>query len=394
MQTSRTRNVRGSRLSRALVIAGLTTALVVASSTPATAQTVSLTTPFPTVDVEAGDSITLDLEIRSDVRQRVDLAIASVPDGWDASLRGGGFAIGSVTTDPEGPVEVTLNVEVPADAADGAHAVVIDATATSGASDRLEVELRVAEQVAGAVTLETEFPRLTGGSEDTFSFDLTLRNDLTEEATFALVAAGPEGWQIEAHPSTEQRANTVTVEPGSTASIDVEITPAANAQAGEYPVVVEATGSGQRVRAELVVELVGSVQLELTTPTERLNASGTAGAQTRVELLVVNDGSAPLAGVTLSGSPPSGWEVAFEPETVATVPPGEAVPVTAIVTPAEDAVTGDYAVSFTASGQGRSSTADIRFTVETSPTWGIVGVLIVAAAIGLLALVFRRYGRR
>lgn len=379
---------------RALVIAVMVAVLVAVVGSPAAAQTVTLTTPFPLIDIEAGDSVTFDLEVRSHVRQRVDLVIVSVPEGWEASLRGGGFVIGSVTTDPDGPVEVTLDVDVPADASEGSHTVVVEATAASGAIDRLEVELRVAEEVAGAVEFEAEFPRLTGGSEDTFSFDLTLHNDLTEEATFALAAVGPEGWQVEAHPSTEQRANTVTVEAGSTASIDVEVTPAVEAEAGDYPVLVEATGSGQRVAAELVVELVGSVRLKLTTPSERLNASGSAGTATQIELLVVNDGSAPLAGVTLSGDPPSGWEVSFEPETVANVPPGEAVPVTAIVTPAEDAVTGDYVVSLTASGQGRSSTADIRFAVETSPTWGIVGALIIAAAIGLLVWVFRRYGRR
>jgi uncharacterized membrane protein len=33
-------------------------------------------------------------------------------------------------------------------------------------------------------------------------------------------------------------------------------------------------------------------------------------------------------------------------------------------------------------------------TVETSPIWGVVGVLLIAAALGGMVLVFRRYGRR
>ena len=46
----------------------------------------------------------------------------------------------------------------------------------------------------------------------------------------------------------------------------------------------------------------------------------------------------------------------------------------------------------TASSQGTS--AQIRFTVETSPIWAIVGIGIIALILAGLFYVFRTYGRR
>ncbi|HEX2028391.1 MAG TPA: NEW3 domain-containing protein, partial [Nitriliruptorales bacterium] len=379
---------------RAAAVACAVMALLPLGTPSASAQAVQLVTSYPSVDVEAGGSVSLDLEVRSSTPQRVDLEVVQAPEGWTATLRGGGFVVHSVFTDPESPPDLSLEVVVPADAAQGTHALVVAARAQDGTADQLRLDLRVAEQVAGAVSFQTDFPRLSGGGEDTFSYELTLDNDVPQEITFALSTQAPEGWQVEATPSQQARATTVTVEGGGSATINVEATPPADAAAGDYPIAVEATGGGQSASIELVAEVVGSVQLSLTTPSQRLNASGSAGEATRVTLLVVNEGSAPLANVSLSASPPSGWEVTFDPEAVASVPPGESVEVAASITPGGDAVAGDYIVTMTASGEGRSSGSDIRFTVQTSPLWGLFGLTLILAAVAGLVFVFRRYGRR
>ena len=38
--------------------------------------------------------------------------------------------------------------------------------------------------------------------------------------------------------------------------------------------------------------------------------------------------------------------------------------------------------------------AQIRFTVETSPIWALVGIALIALILGGLFYVFRTYGRR
>jgi uncharacterized membrane protein len=42
----------------------------------------------------------------------------------------------------------------------------------------------------------------------------------------------------------------------------------------------------------------------------------------------------------------------------------------------------------------QSASAEYRVTVLTSTLWGIVGVIVVAVALGVLGLVVSRYGRR
>ena len=133
--------------------------------------------------------------------------------------------------------------------------------------------------------------------------------------------------------------------------------------------------------------------MTLTTANERLNASGNAGDTGTVTLLVQNDGNAPLQGVELSATPPTNWDVEFEPATV-DIPAGESAQVIARITPAGNAVAGDYAVTITAAGGGLNESVEIRYAVETSGRWGLVGILVIAGAIAALVGVYRRYGRR
>lgn len=353
---------------------------------------VEITTNYPRISVNPGDSVTLDLVVTGQGRERVDLTVTEVPEGWRARLHGGGFTIGAVTTDPEEPPEVKLTVSVPRDA-EGTGRVVVRASAPSGTQD-LPIDLVVTEGAPGAVSLEADFPVLEGKSSDTFQFDLTLRNDSPQAATFTLDAAGPEGWEVSARPSSQQLASTVTVEGGSTAQIQVSADPPDNVKAGKYDIGVRASSDVGTADAQLTVQVAGETRMTLTTADERLNASGTAGKATAVTLFVNNEGSSPLEGVSFSASPPSGWEVTFEPEQLDVVEPGERAQVTARIRPKGDAVAGDYSVSITATAGGESENVELRFAVESGFGVGLVGLLIIAAAIGGLVWVFRTYGRR
>jgi uncharacterized membrane protein len=53
-------------------------------------------------------------------------------------------------------------------------------------------------------------------------------------------------------------------------------------------------------------------------------------------------------------------------------------------------------VRFTASSteDTTGANAEIRFTVDTSPIWAIVGIALIVLILGGLFYVFRTYGRR
>lgn len=384
--------MRGT-LRRAGVATVVIAALLLSPMATSTAAAFELSTDYPGVAVGPGETTSFALDVTSDRRERVDLSVVEAPAGWGTTLRGGGLQVSSVFTDPESPPAVELEIRVPADAAPGGFRIVVQG-AGGGQTRTLVVDLNVAEDVAGAFDLTSEFAELRGKASDTFSYNLTLRNSSARAATFGLTASGPEGWLVDARPSGSTQATTVTVEPGSTATVTVTADPPESVTAESYPINVEATGAGRTLTADLTAEVVGSFTMSFTTTDERLNARGSAGGSSSVALVVRNEGSAPLDAVTFSATPPSGWEITFEPETIDRLPPGEEATVTARIQPSGDAVAGDYDVSLTASSAGTTEDVAIRFAVETSGLFGFFGITVIVLAIAGLLWVFRRYGRR
>ena len=64
------------------------------------------------------------------------------------------------------------------------------------------------------------------------------------------------------------------------------------------------------------------------------------------------------------------------------------------VTPSDEAISGDYVLTLSCQNSETSNSAEFRVTVKTATVWGVVGVLLILAAIAALGYVFRKYGRR
>lgn len=384
---------RHVRVPAALVIA----LSVLAFSVPAVAADdgLEVTTPFPAVVVAPGSDVSFDLAVSSVRTAVVDLELSGVPDGWTASLRGGGNVVDAVSVTPDEPGEVRLDVDVPADAA--ASTATLRVTASGGgARDVLPVSIRVDAAAAGDVSLTTSTPVLTGSSDATFSFDLQFQNDTPQDVTLSVAATGPAGWDVTAALTGETQAASTVVEAGASQNVTVTVNAAPDAAAGQYPISVEATAGERTVAADLGIEITGSYSMVLSTPNDLLSASGSAGAATTQTFTITNTGTAPLSEVTIESTPPSGWEVTFDPESVLVIAPNDAATITATITPSGEAVAGDYVVSFSAKAaeSGATDEAQIRFTVETSPLWALVGLGIIALILAGLFYVFRTYGRR
>lgn len=379
----------------ATIVAALSLVLWLAAPPPPAAAEARISTAWPVVEVEPGSEVSVTLELSSSPRQRIDLEVVDAPDGWETLLRGGGFVVRAVTGgDQDDPAEVDLEVSVPPDAAEGTYELGVRATAADGSEDRLDLGFVVAQEVAASVSLDTEFPELSGAADETFRWSLDLDNTLPGETTFALEARGPAGWEVTARPSNEPLATTVTLEGGDSETIEVRAEPPGNVEAGRYDLLVLASGGGQRLEVPLTAVVEGTVGVELSTEDGRLNASGSTGRVTRVPLLVTNTGSAPLTDLSLRSDPPAGWEVTFEPEQPGPIAPGDTAEVTALITPDDDAITGDYAVGISVEAEGRSDELELRFQVQTPLGWGVIGIGIIGVVIAALGYVFRRFGRR
>jgi len=368
----------------------------------------TLTTPFPAVTVDPGATAKFDITFTTPTPDRVDLTISGTPDGWTARMRGGGSTVSAVTTSatpvgtaaaPASPTAVaTLEVTLPETVAPDTYHITVQGRSAAGLTGSLSVDLTVLAADVGSVTATAQQPLLQGKAGTNFTFDVALKNTTNQEISFVLDVEGPSGWTVTATPSGQAQAATAVVAAGATGHVTVAATSPADAEANQYPITLTATGGPQPVGVDLGVTITGSYSLTLNTQDSRLNASATVGQDTTLNLVVTNTGTAPLSAVTVTSSPPQGWNITFAPEGLTNLAPNVPTTVVATIHPADSAVAGDYAITFRANSSGAGQTAsdsvDVRTTVQTSPIWGFVGIGIIVLVVVGLFLVFRQYGRR
>ncbi len=378
------------------VVAIVATALgLVPAAAPAVsaAQPFAITTPYPSVVIAPGASVSFAVTVTTPSPERVGLALSGVPSGWTARIHGGGNVIEAVETGGSTPPIVNVDVTAPAGAS-GTGDMVLTATASEG-TRTLPLRVRVEESAAGDVTLTTDFPSLQGPASQTFDFNLTLSNQSAQDLTFAVNAQGPDGWTVNATLTGQSQAASAVVKAGSTSGITVSAQPPSGVAAGTYPIQVVATAGSRQIPGTLQVVITGSYSLAMSTPNQVLSTSGVAGQGSDLSLTLTDNGTAPITNVNLDSTPPTGWKVTFDPATIASLDPGKTETVTAHIVPSSDAVAGDYVVTLKANGdKSTSSSVDIRYTVQTSLEWAVVGIALIAVVVVGLWWVFRRFGRR
>lgn len=359
----------------------------------ATPPGLQITTPYPAVNVQPGQVVKFDINVVSAAPDVVKLGVDGAPSGWKTTMRGGGFVIDGITasTDEAKPATATLEVTVPTDAKEGTYPMKV----LGNGSTAIPLELRVSNQVAQGVSLTTDFDRLKKKPSETFSYTITINNNVPVEQVFNVEAQGPQGWDVTAASASQAAASTVKVAGGGTGQVTVTAKAPAGTSGGEYPIQVNVTtdagGSGQLA---LTAVVAGQAEIALGTSDQRLNLSAQAGKTTRKTLVVTNSGSAALADVALSASTPTDWKVTFEPATLPTVEAGKTAEVTAVIQPSKDAVAGDYDLKVSSKAGDLTSDAQLRVTVKSSRWWGVVAVGVIVVAVGALFGVFRRFGRR
>jgi uncharacterized membrane protein len=360
----------------------------------AQAADLEVSTPYPSVVASPGSTVKFDLQVKAPAVTVAQLKVDKLPTGWTTTLRGGGFVVNAVTATPDAPGKVTVEIDVPPDAAANTYALQV--TATDGSGDApLPLTVQVQAEVNSGVGVKADFPSLRGEPGTAFSYSLTVTNNTPESQTFTFAAEGPQGWTVTASPGSAANANTVTVDADGTTVAKVSATPPDSVVQGSYPITVTITSdTGGSGSMQLTAEVTGSSKLDVATADQRLNVSGKANSETRVTLVVGNTGTAPVDAVQFAATPPSGWTVTFDPPQVQEVKPNESTQVVAVIKPAKNALAGDYAIGVRASAGSQSSNLDLRYGVKGSQTLGIVAIVIIAVTFLGLAWLFRRLGRR
>lgn len=365
---------------------------------------IDMSTDYPGVTVKAGDTVSFPLDFVSldGEAHDVSLSVGSIAEGWDGYFKGSSNEITMVhvgadtreTAAQESDL-ADFNLTVPDDAQEGVYTVELEADAGGGDTDTLKLQITVTETVSGESDFTTEYAEQQGATGTAFSFDATLLNNRNEEQSYSLSSDAPTGWSVTFTPSGEtMNVASVAVDAGSSQGLTIGVTPPENVEKGDYTITCSAVSANDTLSAELTVSITGTYDVSLTTPDGRLSCDAQSKKATSVPLVVTNNGNVDLENLELTYSASTDWEVTFSESAIETLAAGESKEVTAYITPCEDAITGDYVTSLTVGNEEASSNADIRVTVKTSTTWGIVAVGIIVILAAVLGFIFKKYGRR
>jgi uncharacterized membrane protein len=363
--------------------------------TPTPQPGLTLYTLFPSRVVGIGDSVTfqLQLDIWPDA-QVAQLNVTQLPANWTATFRGSGQIIQSAYVRPNNESSVDLGLTPPTDLKAGTYNFTVEATTSNGFKADLPLTVIVKEKLPPKLSLSVDLPTLVGTPSTTFSYNATLKNEGDEDLTVNLVADAPSDFQV-TFQLAGQDVTSIPVNANETKNISIQAKPVGTVQAGQYPIAVTAQGGGAQASLDLQAQVAGQSQLTITTSSGQLSGQAYIGKATPLKVEIQNNGSASARAVQLTSSAPTGWKVSFDPQQINEIPTGQQVEVTANVTPADNAVAGDYMVTVKAQpSDGAAQSTDFRITVLTSTLWGVAGVALIAVALGVVALAVVRFGRR
>ncbi|MDX8500780.1 NEW3 domain-containing protein [Mesorhizobium sp. VK4C] len=355
-----------------------------------------LTTPYPEFSAQAGKDVSVPLRLanRGLPPQRVELGIDGLPGGWKWEIDGGGKPVSAAIAGADSTVDLMLKLTPPSGDVGKAVNFAVSGKAATEAL-QLPMVLTLAKTEPAKLTLEPKLPALRGTAKSAFDFQVDIKNDGQEDSTVNLLSKAPPGFQVTFKQGYgSQELTSLPLKAGESKTLSVSVQPPDNAQAGQYPVAIAASGGNASIDTKLLLDITGRPSISLTGPQGRLSGDATAGQERTFTFTLSNSGSAPARDLKLSASPPSGWKVAFNPEKVDEIAPGATSDVGVSMTPSTKAIAGDYMVSVRANGDGASDSANFRVTVRTSTLWGVAGLGVIGASALMLAFAVTRYGRR
>ena len=367
------------------------------------ARSISMAAEYPGVVVSSQEDVSMDLIFHNKGRtdETVKVWVSDLPTGWKARVKTYRFTVTGIHVPAGEDKTLTFDAQPPKDVSPGNYTFRIEAKTQDG---QFKMAQEVVVTITGAeekpdedrgVKLTTSYPEIRGPSDAAFEFSMEVNSKLDNDAVFNLFAQGPKGWEINFKPAYETKFITsLRLKANQNQTIAVEVKPPPMTAAGEYPITVRVSSGDAKGEVQLAVILTGTYALEVGTPNGLLSLDARQGKPANLSFYVKNTGSAANHDIKFMSFKPENWKVAFSPEKLDVIEPGDLKQVEMTITPYEDALVGDYSISVSVEGEKASKVIELRTTVKASAAWGWVGIGIIVMVIAGLFGIFRWLGRR
>jgi uncharacterized membrane protein len=363
---------------------------------------ISVAPEYTSITVPEGEEVSIDLTVANQGKQDefIDLALTQVPKGWKARIKTYSFDVSGVFVPSDKSKSLTLKAETEEGTGPGKYVFGIkgqtqDGKLVSTSHVTVTVREKDKEKKSKGVNLTTSYPVLQGPTDAKFEFSMEVENKTDKDSTFNLNAQGPTNWEINFKPSYEDKLiSSLVLKAGARQSVAVTVKPYLLAEAGKYPIQVKVSAPEGTAEAELNVILTGTHKIEVGTASGLLSLTAETGKPANISFYVKNTGSALQNNVKLLSFKPENWKVEFKPDKLDKLAPNELKQIEMVVTPADQALVGDYSVAVGVEGERVSKNLEFRVTVKASTAWGWVGIAIIVLVVLGLVILFVRMGRR
>ncbi len=361
---------------------------------------IGIFTEFAGVAVERGESARMDLILVNKGRtdEMIDVKLTTVPKGWKVALKGGNYDVSGLYVPAGKSKNIALALDPDKSIGLGRYVFGFEAHTTDGkftASNSVAVTVQTKGTVAEDIQITTSYPVLKGPTDSKFEFSLEVLNKSEADRTFNVTAAGPQNWEFGVKPAYEEKQiSSLRIKGGQSQTVAVQVTPAKDAAAGQYPILVQVTSGDKKAAVQLLVVLTGIYKLDAATTNDLLSLDAVAGRASRFSFVVKNSGSAVNNNVSFDAFKPENWTVEFKPEKLEALQPGAVKQVEVTVKPSAQALVGDYSLGVSITGEKASKTLEMRVTVKSSAAWAWISIAIILIVIAGLAALFIVFGRR
>ena len=368
-----------------------------AQETPPPVKGLFLLTDYPAITVRPGTTTTINLRLRNYAidPDRYTLSVSGVPQGWTATMLGGGQPVAAAMVATNDSTSLQLRLDVPDNAAMGTTSNLTVTAKGSSMEKTLPIAVSLAKDLPAKLTIKPQLPSLRGTTKSSFEFQTEIKNDSGRNLVIALGAQAPRNFETSfTEQYGSQELSSIPIDAGQSKTVKLKVRPPSTAAANRYPVSVKASAEDASADTQVALEITGQPQLNIAGRDGVLSGRAEAGKQASIPILITNTGTAPADEISLSSNAPSGWKIEFEPKTIEQIAPSKNQEVQALVTPPEKAIAGDYAPTFTATSRGETANTQFRIAVGVGTLWGAVGLGIIGIALLVLVGAVARFGRR
>ncbi len=349
--------------------------------------------------VAAGSEVKFEILLTNNNSDDIYTLNANAPIDWDYYITNrDGDEITEVEVIKGSNLNLYFKLIPPGDSEEGVYKPNITITSSGGnETEVMEFDVSV-RQKSKLYEVEISSPYAKKGVMvgESIEYSLNIQNTGRKKENYNLVIENlPPGWDYkfkEASGNAPQ-ISSVEVPAGGTKNIVLQVNPASEVELGEYPFTIMVSGNvNDTLNATLEVKGSHEMKLKIDTLYTQMNS----GEVKELEIKVQNTGLSDLRDVELEVTKPdSSWDITVTPLKISSLEPYKTAKFTLKIDVPPDASTNDYLVKVKAKSQEVETDENIiRVMVNKSSSSGYMGFAMIAAAIIILIIIFRMFGRR